>query len=59
MILERIESDRSWEDLFTETTEAQWKEMAAEVLREVGSGETTPLADFLNEEEECRHHNDF
>jgi len=46
-LLEELEDERAWERRFANTTEDQWRRMAALARREIAEGDTTPLEDVL------------
>lgn len=47
-ILRQLESDQKWDTLFSETTDAQWDAMIAEVEHEIEAGETEPLEKLIS-----------
>lgn len=46
-LLEELEDERAWEQRFANTTEDQWRRMAAMARREIAEGDTTPLEEVL------------
>ncbi len=42
-ILEEIEADAKWDELFAKTTEEQWKAMIEQVDKEIDAGEHESL----------------
>jgi len=46
-ILADLRDEQSWDQSFRQTTDEQWDRLADEARREVASGDTEPLEDFL------------